>query len=128
MSGLLLLKQFWYIKWRDKRLEGVEQMVLAEFSMYPTDKGESVSKYVSQIIDHIDKSGITYQLTPMGTILEGSWDDVFGVISGCFKILESLSNRVTTIIKVDYRKGNESRMKSKINKVETILKREIQHS
>ncbi len=103
-------------------------MVLAEFSMYPTDKGESVSKFVSQIIDHIDKSGITYKLTPMGTILEGSWDEVFGVISRCFKILESQSNRITTIIKVDYRKGDMSRMTSKIDKVESILKREIKRS
>lgn len=103
-------------------------MVLAEFSMYPTDKGESVSKYVSQIIDHIDKSGITYQLTPMGTILEGSWGEVFGVISGCFKILEPQSSRITTMIKVDYRKTDKSRMKAKIEKVENLLKREIKHS
>lgn len=103
-------------------------MVLAEFSMYPTDRGESVSKFVSQIIDHIDKSGITYKLTPMGTILEGSWDAVFGLISECFKILEPQSNRITTIIKVDYRKGAESRMASKIDKVQRILNREIQHS
>lgn len=103
-------------------------MVLAEFSMYPTDKGESVSKYVSQIIDHIDQNGITYKLTPMGTIMEGSWDEVFAVISDCFKILEPQSNRITTIIKVDYRKGDESRMTSKIEKVKSILQREITHS
>jgi uncharacterized protein (TIGR00106 family) len=103
-------------------------MVLAEFSMYPTDKGESVSKYVSQIIDHIDQSGMTYKLTPMGTILEGSWDEVFAVISDCFKILEPQSNRITTIIKVDYRKGDESRMTSKIERVKSILQREIKHS
>ncbi|MDZ7333057.1 MAG: MTH1187 family thiamine-binding protein [candidate division KSB1 bacterium] len=103
-------------------------MVLAEFSMYPTDKGESVSEYVAQLIDHIDRTGITYQLTPMGTILEGSWDQVFGVIGDCFKILEPQSNRITTIIKVDYRKGTESRMKSKVEKVKSILKREIRHS
>ena len=97
-------------------------MVLAEFSMFPTDKGESVSRYVSQLLDVIDKSGITYQLTPMGTILEGSWDEVMGVISSCFKVLESQSNRITTSIKVDYRKGDQSRMKSKINKIQNITK------
>lgn len=103
-------------------------MVLAEFSMYPTDKGESVSQYVAQLIDHIDNSGISYKLTPMGTILEGSWDEVFGVISACFKILEPQSNRITTIIKVDYRKGEKSRMTSKVEKVKKILQREIRHS
>lgn len=105
-----------------------KKMILAEFSMYPTDKGESVSQYVAQIIDYIDNSGITYKLTPMGTILEGSWDEVFGVISGCFKILEPQSNRITTIIKVDYRKGAGSRMTSKVEKVKSVLQREIQHS
>lgn len=100
-------------------------MVLTEFSMFPTDKGESVSPYVAQILDVIDKSGITYQLTPMGTILEGSWDEVMGVITACFKTLEKQSNRITTFIKVDYRKGTESRMKSKIEKVEKILNRRL---
>ena len=103
-------------------------MVLAEFSMFPTDKGESVSKYVSQILDFIDNNGITYQLTPMGTVLEGSWEEVMEVISGCFKILEPQSNRITTCIKVDYRKGETSRMKSKIAKIEKVLQREIKHS
>ena len=33
-------------------------MLLAEFSMTPLDKGESVSAYVSRSIDIIDRSGI----------------------------------------------------------------------
>ena len=101
-------------------------MVLAEFSMFPTDKGESVSPYVSQIIDFIDKSGISYQLTPMGTVLEGSWDDVMLVITNCFKILEPQADRVYSNIKIDYRNTVESRMKSKINKIETILNKSVQ--
>jgi len=102
-------------------------MVLVEFSMFPTDKGESVSQYVSKIIEVIDKSGLAYQLTPMGTILEGSWDQVFGTISECFRTLEPLSNRVSSSIKVDYRKGDKSRMKSKIDKIQSILQKEIMH-
>ena len=100
-------------------------MVLAEFSMFPTDKGESVSKYVSQVIEEIDKSGVTYQLTPMGTILEGSWEEVFDLISRCFKILEPQANRIYSAIKVDYRSGEESRMSSKINKIESLLKKNV---
>lgn len=103
-------------------------MVLAEFSMFPTDKGESVSKWVSQVIDEIDKSGLNYKLTPMGTVVEGKWDDVFGLITKCFKILEPQCNRIYSSIKIDYRKGDESRMTSKIKKVENLLGREIQHS
>jgi uncharacterized protein (TIGR00106 family) len=100
-------------------------MVLAEFAMFPTDKGESVSQYVAQILDEIDRSGITYQLTPMGTVLEGSWDEVMDVISRCFKLLEKQSNRVSVNMKIDYRKGDRSRMKSKIASVEQKLKKEL---
>ncbi|ROL62280.1 thiamine-binding protein [Bacteroidetes/Chlorobi group bacterium ChocPot_Mid] len=103
-------------------------MVLAEFAMFPTDKGESVSKYVSQVIDAIDKSGLKYKLTPMGTVIEGEWDEVFGLITKCFKILEPQANRVYSAIKVDYRKGSASRMTSKIEKIKSILDREISHS
>ena len=44
--------------------------VLIEFAMFPTDKGESVSQYVSQVIKMIRESGFPYQLTAMGTIFE----------------------------------------------------------
>lgn len=100
-------------------------MVLAEFSMFPTDKGESVSAYVSQVINEIDKSGLNYKLTPMGTVLEGSWDEVMGLITRCFKILETQSNRIYSTIKIDYRKTDKSRMSSKIEKIESILNKEI---
>lgn len=100
-------------------------MVLAEFSMFPTDKGESKSAFVSQVIDYIDRSGITYRLTPMGTILEGSWDEVNSVISNCFKLLEPQADRIFTTIKIDYRKSDQSRMNSKIAKIESLLNKEV---
>ena len=46
-------------------------MVLLEFSMSPLGKGESVSKYVARSLDIIDRSGVAYQLNPMGTVPEG---------------------------------------------------------
>ncbi|MFN3270832.1 MAG: MTH1187 family thiamine-binding protein, partial [Candidatus Kapaibacteriota bacterium] len=56
---------------------------------------------------------------------EGTWDEVFKVIGECFKILESQSNRIYSVIKVDYRRGTESRMQSKVEKVKEILQREV---
>ena len=100
-------------------------MVLLEFAIFPTDKGVSVSPYVSRILDYIDKSGVTYQLTPMGTILEGNWDKVMAVVSGCFKLLEKDCDRISLNLKIDYRKGSESRMHTKIEKVEKILNRKL---
>ncbi|MDQ1266540.1 MAG: hypothetical protein QG635_1692 [Bacteroidota bacterium] len=103
-------------------------MVLVEFAMFPTDKGESVSAYVSQIIDIIDRSGLQYKLTPMGTIIEGSFDQVMSVIGDCFKKLEPQCGRIYSTIKIDYRTGENSRMKSKTEKIEKLLDRNIQRT
>ncbi|MBD3410854.1 MAG: MTH1187 family thiamine-binding protein, partial [Ignavibacteriales bacterium] len=89
-------------------------MVLLEFSISPTDKGESLGDYVSRALDEIDKSGVAYRLTPMGTILEGEWDEVMGVVGACFKALQTDCRRVSLNLKVDYREGRESRLTSKI--------------
>ena len=59
-------------------------MVLLEFSMSPLGKDESVGKYVSRSLDIIDKSGVDYRLNPMGTVLEGEWDDVMDVVRQCY--------------------------------------------
>lgn len=101
-------------------------MVLLEFAMAPHGQGESVSAHVARILDVIDKSGLPYQLTPMGTILEGEWDDVIGVVSACFRELERDCNRIGVNLKVDYRKGPAGRLRSKIEQVEQRLGRKLQ--
>ena len=100
-------------------------MVLLEFSMFPTSQGESKSAYVARILDIIDQSGVTYQLTPMGTILEGEWSEVMGVVTACFDALKADCPRIATQIKIDYRDGDKSRMKTKIASVENQLGRKL---
>jgi uncharacterized protein (TIGR00106 family) len=100
-------------------------MLLAEFSLTPLDKGESVSPFVSRSIDIIDKSGVPYKLGPMGTCVEGEWDQVFGVIKACFDRMSEDCSRVSLAIKVDYRKGKSGRLDSKIATVEKTLGRPV---
>ena len=93
--------------------------VLVEFAMFPTDKGESVSSYVARVLDIIDKSGLDYLLTPMGTIIEAeSLDEVFKVIKESFEALQKDCNRIIINMKVDYRKGKSGRIKTKVKSVE----------
>ena len=100
-------------------------MVLLEFSMAPAGQGESVSAFVARILDVIDKSGVPYQLTPMGTILEGEWAEVFGVVTACFEALKTDCARIGVNLKVDYRAGPGGRLKSKTAKVEERLGRKL---
>jgi len=103
-------------------------MVLLEFAMAPHGRGESLSADVARILDVIDRSGVPYQLTPMGTILEGEWDEVMAVVTACFKTLQTDCPRIGVNLKVDYRAGPDSRLRSKIAKVEKHLGRKLKTS
>jgi uncharacterized protein (TIGR00106 family) len=100
-------------------------MVLLEFSMSPLGKGESVGKFVARSLDIIDKSGVDYRLNPMGTVLEGEWDDVFRVVRRCYERMKRDCSRISCTIKVDYRKGHSGRLSSKVASVERHLKRKV---
>ena len=85
--------------------------VLLEFSMFPTDKGESVSEYVSHVIKVIRESGMSYQLTPMGTIVEA--DDLLQVLG----LVQAGCNRVYSSLKLDIRKGKDNRLQGKVQSI-----------
>ena len=104
---------------------------LLEFSMFPTSgecrEGSSVSKEVAKIIDVIDKSGVPYQLTPMGTIIEASsMKEALSIIELAYEQLEGCE-RVYSSLKFDIRKNTTNRLKTKIESVEKVLKRDIKH-
>jgi uncharacterized protein (TIGR00106 family) len=100
-------------------------MVLLEFSMSPLGKGESVGKYVARSLDIIDKSGVSYRLNPMGTVLEGEWEQVFAVVQKCYERMKKDCNRISCTIKVDYRKGHSGRLQGKVASIEKTLKRSV---
>ena len=103
--------------------------VLLEFAMFPTSdecrEGASVSKQVSKVIDAIDKSGVNYQLTPMGTVVEtDTMKEALDIIELAYAQLEDCE-RVYSSLKFDIRKNTKNRLKSKIESVQRNLNREI---
>ncbi len=93
--------------------------VLMEFAMFPTDKGESVSVYVSKVIEMIRNSGYTYKLTAMGTIVEtDTIDQALNIIQQAYSILEPHSQRVYSTVKFDIRKNAHNRLEGKIQSIE----------
>ncbi len=100
-------------------------MVLLEFSMTPLDQGESVGETVSRSLKIIDESGVDYRLNPMGTVLEGEWDEVMAVVRQCFEKMRSDCRRITCAIKIDYREGPKGRLDSKIASIESRLGKTI---
>ena len=105
--------------------EGPPVSVLVEFSMSPMDKGPSLSKYVARSIEIVADSGLPYRLGPMGTCLEGEWEEVMGVIEKCYRRMSEDCGRITCSIKVDARAGSDHRLNTKTKTIENILGRPI---
>ncbi len=100
-------------------------MTIAEFSITPIGKGVSVGVYVARCLDIVDRSGLPYRLNPMGTVVEGSLEDVLALIARCHKAVMKDCERVSTIVKIDDRKGTTARLDAKVEAVEKRLGRKL---
>jgi len=96
--------------------------VLMEFAIFPTDKGGSVSEYVSKVIDMVRNSGYTYKLTAMGTIVEtDELHQALSIIEQAYHILEPYSQRIYSTVKFDIRKNTQNRIEGKIASIESKI-------
>jgi uncharacterized protein (TIGR00106 family) len=91
--------------------------VIAEISIFPMDKGQSVSAYVARALKIIQASGLPYEMNPMGTCMEGDWQEIMAVVDRCFQDLQSDCNRINLSLKADYRHGPAGRLKGKVASV-----------
>jgi uncharacterized protein (TIGR00106 family) len=99
--------------------------MLAEFSIFPIGEGESLSKYVARSLKLIDESGLAYRINPMGTVVEGEWDEVMELIKKCHHAILEDTQRVTCSIKIDDRKGKTDALERKIKSVEEKVGKEL---
>jgi len=90
-----------------------------QFAMFPTDKGASASPYVSHIIGMIRDSGLTYQLSAMGTIIETeTLEEAQSVVTKAYALLKEDCSRVYCTVTFDIREGKTGRMKQKVTSIE----------
>ena len=95
-------------------------------TMTPLGKGESVSQYVAKVVDAVDKSGLPYVITPMGTIIESeTWDEVMSVLKNGFNQMQRECSRISIVIKIDYREGRSRRLKTKVDSLEKKLNKRL---
>ncbi len=99
--------------------------MIANFSIVPIGKGNSLSIQVAEVLKIVDESGINYKLHSMGTILEGDWDKILKLIKECHKRTLENSDRVLTTITIDDRKGKSNRIIGKVQSVERKLAKKL---
>lgn len=100
--------------------------MLAEFSILPTGKGESLGDAIAEVLKLVDESGLPYRATAMGTIVEGEWDAVMGLIKKCHEEALKSAPRLVSHITIDMRPGKPlNRLAEKLKSVERRLGREL---
>ncbi|MEK7308866.1 MAG: MTH1187 family thiamine-binding protein [Nitrospirota bacterium] len=92
--------------------------MLVEFSIIPIGAGSSIGKYIAKVLKIVDASGLRYKINPMGTVVEGRWNDVMKLIKKCHNSVLKSEARVFTAISIDDRKGRSNRIDEKVRSVE----------
>jgi len=99
---------------------------LVEFAIFPTEKSQSKSTFVARVLDIVDRSGLAYRFTPMGTIIEAETvAEALSIVNRAYEVLQKDCGRVYSTIKIDWREGPVGRLNQKTESVEAKLGRKL---
>jgi len=98
-------------------------IAIVELSIVPIGtETTSVSQYVAGAVAILQRSGLRYQLSPMGTVIEGELRDIMEVILQMHESpFAKAVRRVYTVIKIDDRRDTAASMEHKVKSVEQKL-------
>lgn len=102
-----------------------EEKMLIEFSIVPVGSGSSIGDRLAEVLKIVDESGLSYKVNPMGTVVEGEWEELFRLVQKCHKTVMEKEERVITTISVDDRKGKPNRIEEKVKSVEKRLGKDL---
>jgi uncharacterized protein (TIGR00106 family) len=101
----------------------MDNRIIAEIAVVPIGTGKpGVSHFVAACLDVLDANKqVKFQLTPMGTILEGSIEAVLAIARQMHEIpFNKGAQRVITTLKIDDRRDKHLTMAGKVNAVRKI--------
>jgi len=96
-------------------------MISAELTIVPVGTcGTSISKYVAAAMSALDKKGVKYEITGMGTLIEtDDPEKLFSAIRAAHEsIFKEGAKRVETHVKIDDRRDVDKTMEEKVGSVE----------
>jgi uncharacterized protein (TIGR00106 family) len=95
--------------------------MLAEVSIIPIGIGSSIGDKLAEVLKIIDASGLPYKVNPMGTVIEGEWDEIMKLVKKCHDALMKTGERTITTVTIDDRKGKPNRIEKKVKSIEKRL-------
>ncbi len=94
-------------------------MILAEFAIFPTSEGVSVSRFVKEAIGVIERSGLKSETGGMSTTIESpDLASLFKVIEEAHRAMVKMgAKRIHIDLRVDHRLDREASIESKLRAV-----------
>ncbi|HLB71186.1 MAG: MTH1187 family thiamine-binding protein [Candidatus Methanoperedens sp.] len=102
----------------------MKPIITAQLEIVPLGTGStSMSAHISEVVKAIEKSGVKYQLTPMGTVMEvSSIDEAFNAAKAAHEALVNKGiKRIVTHLTIDDRRDYPKGMMEKVESVKRKL-------
>lgn len=77
--------------------------MIAELRVTPMDREKAFAKVIATVVQILESSPLAYQVTAMGTLLEGGLEDILQVVRRCHEKLRDASSRVLIELAIDDR-------------------------
>lgn len=96
--------------------------VMLDFCVVPLGVGVSVSEYVAECQRVLRATGLSHQMHPYGTVVEGEWDEVFAALRTCHERVHAMgAPRISSSLRLGTRTDRDQTMADKIESVERKL-------
>jgi uncharacterized protein (TIGR00106 family) len=96
--------------------------VMLDFCVVPLGVGVSVSAYVAECQRVLQAAGLSHQMHPYGTVVEGEWDAVFAALRTCHERVHALgAPRISTSLRLGTRTDRDQTMAEKVDSVKRQL-------
>lgn len=84
----------------------------------------SLSQYVANCHEVLEASGLSYELTPMNTVIEGDLNEILEIVKKMHEVpFDNGALRVSTEIKIDDRRDKQGSMQQKLESVTSKMKK-----
>ncbi|ABI56532.1 MTH1187 family thiamine-binding protein [Alkalilimnicola ehrlichii MLHE-1] len=96
--------------------------VTVDLCVIPLGAGVSLGGYIAACERVLEDAGLSHELHPYGTNIEGEWDAVFAAVRRCHEVVHDMgAPRVFTTLKVGTRTDRDQSLQDKVASVHRHL-------
>ncbi len=95
--------------------------MIAEITVLPIGSGSHLTGPIARIVDLVRQSGLSHEVTALGTLVEGGDDAVWALLRQCHEVALQSAERVVTDIRIDQTRGREGGLREPVARIAEAL-------